>query len=240
MNTIIPITNLSNREFLETYAAPGRIGLAGGGTLINKAIGRAQRHIDDEKNWSRWAHAFVLQGVRHDKHHWVIESDLEVHRRNIRLGVQENRLEKYFDGSLYRTLAVLDFGLSAEQTQCLLSRALELVALRTRYSIMELVGTLVALRHPSLRPHRNPLAKPHSFYCSAFVHHLFRTSGLDLAPGLEEKHTTPEDLWRSLASHTAYILEPSTPVPGKRERAIDSLQKLRKRVRTVAARKKSN
>jgi hypothetical protein len=234
MTNPIIITGMTNRQFLETYAAPGRVGLAGGSTLINKAIGRAQRHLDSEKTHSRWAHAFLLQGIRHDKHHWVIESDLEVHRRNIRIGVQENRLEKFHDQSLFASLAILDFNLTPEQIDRLLARGLELVALRTRYSIMELFGTLFALRHPSFRSRHNPLAKEHSFYCSAFVHHLFRTSGLDLAPGLDEKHTTPEDLWRSLAPHTAYVLQ-NPPLEKSRPKILKPLRKLRHRKRKNAA-----
>lgn len=222
MNQTIKVTGLSNREFLETHALPGRIGLAGGGvSIINKSIARAQRHVDADKTCSQWSHTFLLQGTRHDKKHWVVESDLEIHRKHIRLGVQENRLEKFYDESLYGTLAVLDFGLTAEQTQCVLGQALELVATRARYSIREIFGTLVALRHPSLRTKSNFLSRPQSFYCSAFVHHLFRTSGLDLAPGLDAKHTTPEDLWRTLAPHTAYILE--HPKPARKRRSLRAL-----------------
>ena len=229
MNPTITVTGLSNAEFLEQFALPGRVGLAGGPTLIDRAIGRAQRHIDDDKIWSRWGHAFLFQGRRHDKCHWVIESDLEIHRKHIRLGVQENRLEKFHNEAMFGSLAVLDFGLSEEQTSLLLGRALELVAARTRYSLRELIGTLVALRHPSLRGRANPLSRPHSYYCSAFVHHLFRSSGVDLAPGLEEKHTTPEDLWRSLAPHTAYVLDrPSAqPIKAKRGKVRSLLRKSR-------------
>jgi hypothetical protein len=222
------ITNLSNREFLEQYASPGRIGLAGGGTLINKAIGRAQRHVDADKTWSRWGHAFLFQGRRADKQHWVIESDLEIHRKHIRLGVQENRLEKFHDASLFSNLAVLDFNLTQDQIDCLLTRGLDLVSARARYSIRELLGTLFALRHPSFRTRGNPFSRPKSFYCSAFVHHLFRTSGLDLAPGLNEKHTTPEDLWRSLAPHTTYVLE-NPPRPSGRSKVLSPLRKLKLR-----------
>jgi hypothetical protein len=224
MNQTITITGLSNRQFLETYAGAGRVGLAGGSTLVNKAIGRAQRHVDPDKTWSNWAHAFLFQGTRRDNQHWVIESDLEIHRRHIRLGVQENRLEKYYDESIFGTLAVIDFGLSEEQINCLLGRGLDLIAARTRYSIRELFGTLFALRHPALRSRTNLLSRPQSYYCSAFVHHLFRTAGLDLAPGLDEKNTTPEDLWRSLAPHTAYVLES----PRQKRRKLKVLEPLRK------------
>src|SRR6266699_2702616 len=141
------VTGLSNREFLERYARPGRVGLSGGVTLVDRAIGRAQRHLDPEQYWSCWSHAFLFQGTRLDRHQWVIESDLQVNRKHIRLGAQENRIGKYYDERLYSTLAVLEFSLTEEQVATLLLEALELVASRARYSLRELNGTLIALRH---------------------------------------------------------------------------------------------
>src|SRR4051812_7641509 len=104
MNQTITITDLTNEQFLQTYAKPGRIGLAGGRTLLDKALARAQRHVDPDKKWGHWSHAFLFQGTRHDKHHWVIESDLDMHHKHIRLGVQENRLTKFHDESFYTAL----------------------------------------------------------------------------------------------------------------------------------------
>lgn len=213
MSEVITCTGMSNRAFLEKYAMPGRIGLAGGPTIIDKAIGRAQRHLSPEKTWGTWTHAFLFQGTRHDGMHWVVESDLQIHRRHIHLGVQENRIDKMFDESCYTRLAVLDFNLTPDQTQRLLAEALELVATRTRYSIRELMGTLLALRHPSLRSKPNVLERGDSFYCSAFVHHIFRSAGMDLMPGVEVKHTTPQDLWHTIAPHQAYRLIRREPVP---------------------------
>ncbi len=148
-NGIVRIDGLSNREFLERYARPGCIGLSGGISLIDRAICRAQRHLDAEENWGMWSHAFLFQGRRADGHHWVIESDLQVHRKHIQLGVQENRISKYFDEELYTMLAVLDFDLKENQVALLVSEALELVANRARYSLRELLGTLIALRRSS-------------------------------------------------------------------------------------------
>ena len=145
----VVVTGLSNKEFLACYAKAGRLGLSGGITLIDKAICRAQRHIDSNKNWGAWSHAFLFQGQRLDGHHWVIESDLQVHRKHIQLGVQENRISKYYDEDLYSGLAVLDFGLDDEQVMELVKEGLELVANRARYSVRELFGTLIALRHPA-------------------------------------------------------------------------------------------
>jgi hypothetical protein len=213
-------------EFLEEYAQPGCVGLSGGVTLIDKAIGRAERHLDAEGRWSLWSHAFLFQGRRPDGYHWVIESDLQIHRRHIRLGVQENRVTKYFDENFYTTLAVLDFGLAEAQIATLVREGLELVANRERYSLRELVGTLIALRHPELRGRGNVLAREKSIYCSAFVQLLFRKAGIDLSPGVDAKNTTPEDISRSPMPHVTYWL--------KRGSGRSNLEQLRVRLRRRA------
>ncbi|MDB6022405.1 MAG: hypothetical protein JWQ04_2262 [Pedosphaera sp.] len=172
MNETVVVTGISNREFLERFAHPGRIGLSGGITLIDKAIARAERHLDAAGTWGSWSHAFLFQGTRHDGHHWVIESDLQVNRKHIRLGVQENRISKYYDEDFYTTLAVLDFNLPEPTVTNLLSEGLELVAARARYSMRELVGTLIALRDPKLRAKKSSLPrKIHVLLrlCAAFV-----------------------------------------------------------------------
>jgi hypothetical protein len=222
-NETIVLTGLTNREFLERYACPGRIGLSGGVTLVDKAICRAERHIHGKKKWGAWSHAFLFQGERHDGYHWVIESDLQFHRRHISLGVQENRVSKYFDEKLYTTLAVLDFGLNDGQRSCLLREGLELVATRERYSLRELLGTLIALRHPELRGRNNLLSRERSMYCSAFVQHLFRKAGFELASGVVGKNTTPEDIAQTSVPHVTYLLT--------REQAESKLAALKARVR---------
>ena len=204
---IMVVTGLSNREFLELHARPGRIGLSGGITFIDKAICRAERHLDERQHWGLWSHAFLFEGQRPDGQHWVIESDLQVHRKHIQLGVQENRISKYFDEELYTNLAVLDLGLTEEQVACLLREGLELVANRARYSLRELFGTLIALQRPELRGRRNLLARESSMFCSALVQHLFRKTGLDLAPGVDLKNTTPEDIARTVLPNVTYLLQ---------------------------------
>jgi len=203
----IVVTGLSNREFLELHARPGRIGLSGGITFVDKAICRAERHLDERERWGAWSHAFLFEGQRPDGHHWVIESDLQVHRKHIQLGVQENRIAKYFDEELYTNLAVLDLGLTEEQITCLLREGLELVANRARYSLRELFGTLIALHRPEWRGRHNLLARESSMFCSALVQHLFRKTSLDLAPGVDLKNTTPEDIARTGLPHVTYLLQ---------------------------------
>jgi hypothetical protein len=108
---------------------------------------------------------------------------------------------------MFPTLAVLDFGLNAAQVTTLLREGLELVANHERYSIRELIGTLIALRKPELRAQENLLARERSVYCSAFVQRLFLQAGIDLVPGVAGKNTTPEDIARTVVPHTTYLLQ---------------------------------
>ncbi len=206
MNQLVSVPELSNREFLERYAKPGCIGLSGGDGLSNRLIRRAQRHICDDQ-WSNWSHAFIFGERRSDGHIWIIESDMEARGKHIRLGVQENRLTKYFNDEYYANLAVLDLHLSEEKVSALIQTSLDFVADATRYSVRELFGTILALRHKSLREKENLLAREKSMYCSAFVQHVFCKIGVELCSGVSMKNSTPEDVFKTAIPHTTYILD---------------------------------
>ncbi len=218
LNKTVMVSGITNQEFLERYAQAGRIGLCQGATLIDKVICRAQRRLDREGTSGSWSHVFLFQGERADGHHWVIESDLQIHRKHFQFGVQENRISKYFNQDLFQSLAVLDFDLNTEQVATMLREAVALSADRARYSLRELLGTLLALRHSRLRNRQNHLARESSMYCSAFVQWVFRKAGLDLAPGLDYKNTTPKDIARTILPHIAYRLERPAPARGGRLR----------------------
>jgi hypothetical protein len=213
MGEIIAVRGLSNADFFAQHAAPGRVGLVGGTAWVDRLIARAERHLDPDHEWGRWTHAFVCQGTRVDGQVWVIESDLELHGKHTRLGVQENRIDKYHDLEAYTTLAVVDFGLSAEQQQRVVAAGLDLVAQRARYSLRELLGTAWAMKRPELRGVQNRLAREHCFFCSAFVRHVFQATGIDLLPGVEVKNTTPEDLGRSPLPFRMWTLEREVAKP---------------------------
>jgi hypothetical protein len=229
MAEAIVVEGLSNAEFFERYAAPGRIGLYGGPELINRVINRAQRHLNDSKEWSRWSHAFVFQGRRHDGHHWVIESDLDIHRKHIRLGVQENRITKYHDEEKTTALAILDFGLTPAQVERVLAASLEEVARRTYYSLRELAGTAWAMRHPEWRPRENLLARDQAFFCSAFVRHVYAEAGIDLVTGIAKKNTAPEHISATVVPHTKWLLLRAA-VPASR----DLVKRVRARLKRKA------
>jgi hypothetical protein len=206
MNETIIVAPMSNREFLERHARPGCVGLVGGTTLIEKVIRRAERHLDENQQWSLWSHALIFEGQRADGHQWVIESDLDIHTKHIRLGAQENRAEKYFDAAMFPALAVLDFRLTEKQTSAVLGAGLAMVAHKARYSLRELIGTAVALRNPWFRGRKNLLARRRSMYCSGFVQYVFQRAGIDLVPGVHSSHNSPEDISRTPVPHTTHLL----------------------------------
>lgn len=207
MNEIINVSGMSNQEFLEKHALPGRVGLVGGTTFIEKVIRRAERRLDPDHVWSLWSHAMVFQGKRIDGHHWVVESDLQIHRKHIQLGVQENRISKYYDEATFPHLAVLDFQLSEKQTTDVLGEALHMVSQHMIYSLRELIGTAFALHHPSFRSKKNLMARERSMYCSGFVQYVFHKAGLDLVPGVHASHNSPEDISRTPVPHTTHFLK---------------------------------
>jgi hypothetical protein len=232
VNQVITVRDISNREFLDLYARPGRIGLAGGSTLIDRVIRRAERRVHAEGKWSTWSHAFIFAERRCDGHQWVLESDLAAARKHIRFGVQENRVTKYHDEKLYGMLAILDFGISEEQLSALLCHGLQMMSDATKYSLRELFGTLIAMKKPELRLKENVLAREDSFFCSAFVQHIYRQIGLDLAPGINAKNTTPEDISATNIPHTRWVLHRDLGESKTKER----VEKAMKRVRTKAQR----
>jgi hypothetical protein len=196
----------TNAELIEAYARPGCVGLVGGADWLNRAIRRMQKSGLNPDRHSDWSHAFLVSGRRADGQIWVLESDLEMHTKQIRLGVQENRASKYFDDAAFPNLAILDFGLDEMQTAAVMTAALDLLAGLTRYSLREIVGTLLAVQSRRLRSRDNLLAQEGSVYCSAMVQHCFAAVGLQFADGLAIKNTMPEDIAATLLPHQRHEL----------------------------------
>jgi hypothetical protein len=207
------VTGLTNAEFFERHAAPGRVGLVGGPGLVDQVIQRAQRKQRHDGSWSPWAHAFVFQGRRHDGHHWILESNIELHRENVQIGVQEGRVAKYFDDDSYTSCAVLDFELGDDHVRMLLGTGLDLLVDRTQYSLREILSAYLGLREPSARNRKSRLAQERAMFCSAFVQHVYLAAGIDFAREVDTKLTTPEDIAQTPVPHVAYVLDRSTPPP---------------------------
>lgn len=183
-----------NLAFLKKHARAGRILLMGGSSVIDRGIRRAQVLLDSEKRPSLWSHAGVCEGGRVDGFDWLIESDFEMGRGNLRSGVQESRLDKYADAKVWPNLAVLDLGLNPAQTRNVLSAGLESLSKGTRYALAGLLKTGVAL----LKKKLDQDAPRDSTFCSSFVRAVFLEAGVDLVPGVAVRHTTPEHLSRTL------------------------------------------
>ena len=196
------VKDLSNLDFLRKYGKPGRIGLVGGVTTLDKGIRFAQRHLHPEKRHSLWSHALVFQGERVDRELWVIESDLEIGKGQFRNGVQENRVDKYADAVTYPNLAVLDFELGAEDARKVICAGLDLVVRRTRYALGGALKTYWALLKQRLDKDKEKDAT----YCSSFVRAIFQHAGVDLTPGVAVRHTTPEHIALTTVPHTRHLL----------------------------------
>jgi hypothetical protein len=215
---------ISNREFLKTHAGSGRIGLCGGNDLINKAIRKMQWQVTSDGRRSPWSHAFLFSECRSDGEFWVLESDLDLRHKQIRLGVQENRMSKYFDESEFPNLAVIDFDLSTEQSNAVVTEGLNLLSGLSTYSLTELLGTLMAMSRTGLRAKENLLAREGALYCSAMVQHCFDAINFDLKPNVETKNITPHDLFQTPQPHTGYHLireQPKGPRKSIGQRMID-------------------
>ncbi|HVE39008.1 MAG TPA: hypothetical protein VNM14_03915 [Planctomycetota bacterium] len=195
------LSGLSNLEFLQRYAKPGCVGLFGGTSTIDRAIRRGQKGLEGAKS-SLWSHAVLFEGERADGRQWLIESDFEMGKGQLRNGVQENRIDKYGDEKDWPNLAVLDFGLSEKDARKVVVAGLDLVARRSNYDLGGIVETYWAMMRKSMAKGR----EKESTFCSAFVRAVFRHAGIDLTPDVAVQHTLPEQVSRTALPHTRYLL----------------------------------
>lgn len=202
----LPTDSSTNAAFFARHAAPGRIGLVAGSDATAKLIRKAQAPLTADRHRSQWSHAFVFSERRVDGHWWVIESDLDFRYRQIRVGVQENRIERYFDAAQFPNVAVLDFRLDAEQLRRVQVAALDLLSGLPCYSISELAGTMLAMYSRRLRRRRNLLEKDGALFCSALVQHCYAAAGIEFVAGVHGKNVAPHDLMTSQAPHDSHTL----------------------------------
>ncbi|HWY12022.1 MAG TPA: hypothetical protein VN026_11895 [Bacteroidia bacterium] len=198
------IKGLSNKQFVEKHAKPGCIGLVGADNPIDNSIKKAQKFITTDGKNSLWSHAFIFSGVRQDGQWWIIESDLEFYMKQTRLGVQENRAEKYYDIKAVPNFAILDFDLDERSQNKIIIEGLNLVTAKTRYSISEVFGALFNFKSKSGRGGVNKLAKDNSLFCSAMVQHCYGKINISLADKVSLKNLAPEDIADTKKSHTQY------------------------------------
>lgn len=199
---ILQHRDLSNAEFFKRYGAPGRVGLVGGSSLIDRGIRHAQRVMDPHGKPSLWSHVFVFQGERADGRGWLMESDFDVTQGRLRSGAQENRVQKYESEKDYPNAAILDFGLKDVDVRKLLGAGLDFVSRRTPYALSGTLKTYWALLNKALEGEKDR----DEIFCSAFVRTLYKHVGVDLAPGVAVRHTTPEHVARSAPPHTRHLL----------------------------------
>lgn len=192
---------MTNEEFFNAYSKNAAVGLVGGTHFIDNSIKKFQRKITPDKKPSFFSHAFIISEKRIDDKWWIIESDLEFHRKQVKIGVQENRIDKYFDEKLFPNVALLNFNLSPEATKALITEGLNLVAERGKYSLREILGVLLSFTKEN-RDSENLLAQENSFFCSALVQHCYKAANVSFNEKVSLKHLTPEDIFNTSHIHS--------------------------------------
>ena len=168
------------------------------------AIREAQKGVTNDGEASLWSHCFIFGDLRLDRRGeggaksnspYIFESDLKVNvfKPQLRNGAQENWIGKYCREKV-ENAGVIDFGLSENQRDDILSTALQLVDEQVLYPIQELLGTWWAIiTKREWRP--NPVDDPHAMYCSAFVRYCYKEAGADfLGKKVNISNTTPEHI----------------------------------------------
>jgi hypothetical protein len=196
--------NTNLLEFYTEHYKPGIIGLVGTRDMIGIAIREAQGGMTVDGKASLWSHCFIFGELRLDrrvsegtksKSPYIFESDLEVNLSNsqLRNGAQKNWIGKWCKETV-ENAAVIDFGLSEDQGDGVLSTALQLIDEQVLYPIQELLGTWLAIvTKKQWLP--NPLDDPHAMYCSAFVRYCYKEAKRDfLGQEVSVSNTTPEDI----------------------------------------------
>lgn len=196
------VTGMTNLEFLRRFAKAGCVGLFGGTSAIDRAIRVGQRKLAQESKPSLWSHVAVFEGERTDGRHWLIESDIEVGRGQVRNGVQENRIDKYASQKEWPNLAILDFNLSDRQARRIVVAGLDCIARRTPYDLGGILETYWAMVRKTLNRGR----RKDSSFCSAFVRALYGHAGIDLFPGVAVQHTLPEHVSGTRVAHTRLMI----------------------------------
>ena len=204
------IPGISPAEFWQRYANKGAVGLVSGTLWIHRAICEAQALITPDGKPSLWAHAFIFTGKRPDGHDWIAESDIVVKPLRLRIvnGAQESRIDKYFATKLALNCAVLDFGLSDQNAEIVVRKALDMVSKRILYPVSGLFGTLLAYLSGT-ENWRNLWNTKNALYCSAFVQEAYLAAGIDLASKVATTNTGPDHLWQTTVPHSAYLFKRS-------------------------------
>ncbi len=192
-------------DFFKEHFQPARICLVGTNDFIGQAIRMAQSSLTEDKKMSKWSHAFLMGTQREDGSYYIFESDLDVKmwEFKVRNGAQESRLEKWCKPEVEHA-AVLDFYLTEEKVEIVLSEALRLVQEQILYPIGELLGTWFQILVKKMwLP--NPLDDEHAMYCSSYVRYCYQKAGADiLNEDVHITNTSPEHIWQSPVKHATF------------------------------------
>jgi hypothetical protein len=209
------------------------IGLIGEYGLVGYGIRTAQEVIRVDRMPSHWSHAFLIasplspdparnRDPRRSPLVWesTLEPPAELNSWVLRDGVGPRRIVDYanstfdlFSQHCVPNIAVIAIGLDGEELAKIRARASDPAVDRLHYDIPGLLGTWFAyLTDRAGAP--NPLATGSGVYCSAYVQLAYDAAGIDLAPGAQQRNTSPEHIWQGALYLTQSFL---AAAPGEEE-----------------------
>ncbi len=169
--------------------------------------------MDPGGAWGLWSHAFLFQGTRHDNQHWVIESDLQFHRKQYPTSAcrKTASLEILRREFLHHAGGV-GFQAAGRSRGDAVKRGPELVSKHARYSLRELVGTVIALRGSGIARGRESIGAEKLHVLLGIRAAPFREGGHRSGPGRpRQEHHAGGDISRTAMPHVTYLLQREPP-----------------------------
>ena len=178
-------------------AGPGTVVLVTTTSWIHGLVRAGQSTITQDGKPSRWGHVFLIGHPRKDEETRIYESDIYFTRSGLKNGAQENTLSKYGDDRKNVAFCVMDFRLTPEETDKIITRAQQKIEEGIQYPVLELFGSLWAYLTKTFRE-PNPLDLKRASYCSAFVNNCF--DGVELIipkASVHPSNVSPEHIFQS-------------------------------------------
>lgn len=203
-------------EFFVKNYKRGAIAIVGATDPISMAVREGQRLLTRDKKPSLWSHSVIMGDLRYDRRGdddaitqspYIFESDLELSQSLLQLrnGAQESWIGKWSKVGVDHA-AVIDFGLTEEQTNMVLATALKLVGEQVLYPVQELIGTWLAIVLKK-EWQKNPLKDPHAMYCSNFVRYCYREAGADfMDETIHLSNTAPEHIVQAAVNNNKIVI----------------------------------
>jgi hypothetical protein len=183
---------LSNGEWLQEIDAREGVILLGGATISHFRVRYAQSGARSDLTPSHWS----LAGVLLDRDRFLsvpLEGWRDASAVPAANGIRECRVDEYDDPDTFPNIAILSFGVDAEQV---VGIARQLMLQRSVVDLPEMIVPWLAYVWDAGQP-TNPLANSVGVPSAAFVEVAYGVAGVELTPGLSSASSCPEAIWQS-------------------------------------------